>query len=162
MTKINQLSEKLMRYKQCEKLPKVLYIVGITSYDEIIEVVKSIYEINPIDLIEITVEENKKLISLAQIKIFNKFLSSKAHYKRKLAAINRADLLTTEAANNLLKSMEELNDDCYIILFSHQDNLISTLKSRVILTVNIANAQDKVPEKELNFYKNNLLENIFW
>lgn len=162
MTQLNQLSEKLISYKQYEKLPKVLYIFGIISYDEVIKVIRSIYEINPIDFFEITVEENKKFISLAQIKLFNKFLSSKAHYKYKLAAINRADLLTIEAANNLLKSVEELNDDCYILLFSHQDNLISTLKSRAILSVNIVDVQEKIHEKEMNFFKNNLLDNIFW
>ena len=115
-----------------------------------------------IDFFEIAVEEKKKLISLSQIKVFNKFLSSKAHYNRKVAVINRADLLTPEAANNLLKSMEELNDECYIVLFSHQDNLISTLKSRVIMSVNIVDTQEKISEKEMNFYTNNLLENIFW
>lgn len=162
MIEINQLAEKLICYKKIDKLPKVLYVFGMTSYDKVIDIIKSIYEINPIDLLEITVEENKKLISLTQIKIFNKFLNSKAHYKRKLAAINRTDLLTPEAVNNLLKSIEELNDDGYILLFSYKDNLISTLKSRVIMSVNIADIQDKEHEQEMNFYRNNLLENIFW
>lgn len=162
MIEINQLSKKLLTYKQYGKLPKVLYVVGMIDYEEVAKMMKEIYEINPIDFFEISVEDNKKLIGLNQVKKFNKFLSSRAYYTNKLAVVNRADLLTIEAANDLLKSLEELQSNCYILLFSNQDNLIPTLKSRVILTVNVSDSLKNKPDKELAFYKNNLLDNIFW
>lgn len=160
---INQLAAKLTISKENYQLPKVLFVISMTGYDEIIHFIRRIYEINPIDFFEISVEEDKKLISLNQIKKFNIFLNSKAHFQNKLACINRVDLLTLEAANNLLKSLEDVQDSCFILFFSHKDNLIPTLKSRVSLTVRINNkAANEEYLTEKKFIRDQLLNNVFW
>lgn len=159
--KINQLTDKLMMYKEKYQLPRVLFILSMTKYDIIIHNIRQIYEVKPVDFFEISVEKDRKQISLNQINQFNIFLNSKAYFQNKLACINRADLLTIEAANKLLKSLEDIQNNCYILIFAHKDNLISTLKSRVSLTVRITVESNAEYQTEKQFFNNRLLDNIF-
>lgn len=85
-----------------------------------------------IDVVEITPEDNKKSIGIEQIRISNKFLSEKPiNYKYKLVIIKKADLLTVQAQNSLLKTLEEPPEYAWLFLLSKSENsLLDTVISR--------------------------------
>jgi len=75
-------------------------------------------------------ESKKELITIKQSRNLIHWLSLKPRAKTKLAFVHRADLITTEAANALLKIMEEMPKRAALILFMPKLNILGTIKSR--------------------------------
>lgn len=82
--------------------------------------------------IEINVEEGKKNISIDQVRDLKERLYLTAtNGSYKVAIINQADLLTLEAANALLKIIEEPPKNSIIILITKRsEDILPTIKSR--------------------------------
>ena len=74
----------------------------------------------------------KKNISVDQIRSVTSFFhSTSAVSKKKIAIINAADDLNVSSSNAILKTLEEPNDDCYLILICNSvSKLLPTIKSR--------------------------------
>lgn len=88
-------------------------------------------ENNP-DLLEITPEENKKSIGIAQVQLINKFISEKPYsHKSKAVIIEKGELLTTQAQNALLKNLEEHPNYLNIIIGAKTEkDVLETVLSR--------------------------------
>ncbi len=85
-----------------------------------------------LNLKEDSKEENKKNISIEQVRELKEKLyltATRSIYK--IAVINQADLLSSEAANALLKLIEEPPQNSIIILITEKvDNILPTIRSR--------------------------------
>jgi len=77
-------------------------------------------------------EEDKKSISIEQVREFIKILNLSSFLNSyKIGVIKQADLLTPEAQNALLKTLEEPQDKVIIILLvDNEENLPKTILSR--------------------------------
>ena len=77
-------------------------------------------------------EDNAKQIKIDQIRELIAFIALKSHYGRtKLAIINPAEKMNRQAANCLLKTLEEPPGDSLIILITHQPMYLpATVRSR--------------------------------
>ena len=84
------------------------------------------------DLIQIMPEAGKKTISVDQIRYLGERLSLTPHLgELKIAVINPAESMTIQAANALLKTLEEPPGDTVILLLtSNKGRLPQTVKSR--------------------------------
>ena len=82
--------------------------------------------------IEINLEEDKKNISIDQVReLKERLYLTSATGSYKVAIINQADLLSLEAANALLKLIEEPPQNSIIILITKKvENILPTIKSR--------------------------------
>ena len=80
----------------------------------------------------VTVEEDKSQISIDQIRQLQTFIQlSQSGGGNKVAIISPADAMNINAANSLLKSLEEPPGNAVFILVSHQpDRLPATIRSR--------------------------------
>lgn len=89
------------------------------------------HENNP-DLLIIEPQDKKKTIGIGQARSTSKFLSEKPfQHKNKVVVINKAELLTTQAQNALLKTLEEPPSYATIILSAKTENsLLETVVSR--------------------------------
>lgn len=86
---------------------------------------------NP-DFLKIDLLEDKQQITVDQIRGMNDFINySRSFDAYKVILINQVDRLNINAANSLLKNLEEPSDNTVIILISSQfSRLIATIKSR--------------------------------
>ncbi|MFA6513922.1 MAG: AAA family ATPase [Patescibacteria group bacterium] len=77
-------------------------------------------------------EDNKKSISIEQVRVFIKDLSLSSFLDSyKIGIIKEADSLTNEAQNAILKTLEEPRDKVIVILLARsEDNLLPTILSR--------------------------------
>lgn len=84
------------------------------------------------DLKIISCEDDKKNISIDQIRNVIEYLSLTPHSSQnKIAIVNQAELMTTNAANSLLKTLEEPPKSALIFLITHRpDQLLPTILSR--------------------------------
>lgn len=84
------------------------------------------------DYFQIALVENKTQIVVDQIRELNEFLHmSRSYSGSRVAFINPAETLNVNAANSLLKSLEEPADNTVIILLTSQlSTLLPTIKSR--------------------------------
>lgn len=85
-------------------------------------------------ILSIACEENKKKISLAQVKLVLEFLYQKLPpgVQKKVVIIDDAEKLSIEAANSLLKVLEEPPPNSLLILVSqHPQALPTTIRSRL-------------------------------
>lgn len=93
------------------------------------------YKIDKFDIYFLSPDDSEgkaRAISLKQIKSAQHFLSLTPNSKYKMLYLEEANLLKREAANALLKTLEEPPQYAIIILYSERDNLISTVKSRCL------------------------------
>lgn len=72
----------------------------------------------------------KEVITIKQSRELIHWLSFKPQGKIKLAFVHHADCITSEAANALLKIMEEMPKQAALILFMPTLNTLDTVKSR--------------------------------
>src|SRR5680860_110869 len=88
-------------------------------------------EKNP-DLIILSPEEDKEKITIDQIREFEKKINFYPYLsKYKIAIIQKADMMTREASNAILKTLEEPSSTTILILLtSNSGNLLETIKSR--------------------------------
>jgi DNA polymerase-3 subunit delta' len=84
------------------------------------------------DYVHVTIAEKKTQILIDQIRQLNEFLRlSRSYQGSRVAFINPAEALNINAANSLLKSLEEPADNSVIILLTSQlSTLLPTIKSR--------------------------------
>ena len=84
------------------------------------------------DLIELTPPEKKERIGIDQVReVIRLAQFSPVQAKRKVCLIPRAETLTPEAANALLKIMEEPPRDlAFVVLAEHPSDLLPTIVSR--------------------------------
>lgn len=84
------------------------------------------------DLIELTPPEKKERIGIDQVReVIRMTQFSPVQAKRKVCLIPRAETLTPEAANALLKIMEEPPRDlAFVVLAEHSTDLLPTIVSR--------------------------------
>ena len=96
--------------------------------EELIKISDTIKE----DILDIfpNTESKKEIITIKQSRELIHWLSLKPQGKTKLAFIHHADLITLEAANALLKIMEEMPKRAALILFMPYLNTLATIKSR--------------------------------
>jgi len=84
------------------------------------------------DLISLTIEPERKSISIDQIRELIEALSLKSQYGHgKVVIVSPADALNNNAANSLLKTLEEPHDDTVILLCTSKPaSLPATIRSR--------------------------------
>lgn len=84
------------------------------------------------DIIKIEPEEGSKNIKIDQIRRLSEFVLRSSHSGgAKIAIIGQAHLLNSNAANALLKTLEEPNDNTHLLLISdHPGRLVATIRSR--------------------------------
>ena len=84
------------------------------------------------DYVHVTIDEKKTQILIDQIRQLNEFLQlSRSYQGSRVAFIHPAEALNINAANSLLKSLEEPADNSVIILLTSQlSTLLPTIKSR--------------------------------
>ncbi len=84
------------------------------------------------DILTIEPDEGSKNIKIDQIRWLTEFVIRSSHSGgAKLVIIQSAHLLNANAANALLKTLEEPNDDTHVFLVSdHPGRLVATIRSR--------------------------------
>lgn len=84
------------------------------------------------DLLHVTLEEKSKAIKIKQIRHMSELTANTAQQGgRKLVVIHPAEAMNTNAANALLKDLEEPSGDCVFILVTEQPAfLMATIRSR--------------------------------
>lgn len=84
------------------------------------------------DILRIEAEEGSKNIKIDQIRHLSEFVIRSSHSGGvKMAIIRDAHLLNSNAANALLKTLEEPNDNTHVLLVSdHPGRLVATIRSR--------------------------------
>lgn len=84
------------------------------------------------DFMSIKRLEDKQSILIEQIRELNYFLGlSRSYSLRRVVVISPADRMNTNAANSLLKSLEEPAPDTHILLLTaHSASLLPTIRSR--------------------------------
>lgn len=84
------------------------------------------------DLYHVSKPEDKRDISVDQIRDLITNVSLKPHSAvKKVAIIEQAELMNVNASNSLLKTLEEPPDSCLLILLTHRpDKLLATIRSR--------------------------------
>ena len=89
-------------------------------------------QINNPDIHIVTLEKEKKNIGISQVKLAIKFLQEKPFsHKNKVLIIDKADKLTVEAQNALLKTLEEPPEFALILLLTPTASaLLETVQSR--------------------------------
>lgn len=109
------------------------------------------------DYYHLQCDEERKAISIEQAKTAIKFLQKKSLYGQgMILLIERADLLTREAANALLLTLENPPQDAVIILTAgHESSLLATIRSRcLIVRLNIVS--EKIIEQALRKHYRNI------
>jgi len=116
-----------------EKTQEILDELGMKSHEN-----------NP-DLLIVKPQEKKKSIGIGQSRAASKFLNERPfQHKDKVVIVNRAELLTTQAQNALLKTLEEPPAYATIILSAKtEESLLETVVSRC----KKVRVGDKVAEK---------------
>lgn len=84
------------------------------------------------DIIHIKPEDGSKNIKIEQIRLLSEFVIRSSHSGgAKIAIINEAHLLNSNAANALLKTLEEPNHNTFLFLISdYPGRLMATIRSR--------------------------------
>jgi len=84
------------------------------------------------DIFTLAPEEDSKVIKIAQIRALNEFVANTAQQSgRKVVVIDPADAMNVNAANALLKNLEEPIGQTYFLLVSvNPSRLLATIKSR--------------------------------
>lgn len=84
------------------------------------------------DRLTIQKEEGKQVISVDQVRELGRFLSLSLSYSPvRVVNLLEAEAMNVNAANSLLKSLEEPNDNTHLLLLTHQSSqLLPTIRSR--------------------------------
>lgn len=107
-------------------------------------------------------EKKEKEIKIEQIRSLEHNLSLSAYFgKYKVAIIDDADRLTVSAQNSLLKTLEEPQKKCVLILICHNaEKLLPTIKSRCLIKKFSLVSNDEI--SALIEDEKNKKEFIFW
>lgn len=84
------------------------------------------------DFMLLETAEDKQVITVEQVRGLNRFLElSRSYSPNRVAVILNADTMNANAANSLLKSLEEPADNSYILLFTaNMARILPTVRSR--------------------------------
>lgn len=84
------------------------------------------------DFMLLAVAEDKQAITVEQVRALDRFLElSRSYSPNRVAVIVNAELMNANAANSLLKSLEEPADNSYILLFTaNKAGIMPTVLSR--------------------------------
>ena len=132
MDKINlkAISEKIGSFDS----PIVMLIVSrnIQQLEDVKQYVLSQIDVDSSDLLEIEpdVEGKKEVISIKQVRSLIHWISLTPQKTHKLVLIHKSHQMTEEAANALLKTLEEPPKYSIIVLFSPHKEILPTIKSR--------------------------------
>ena len=139
-------------------------IKGIGKYTFAKDFAKCILE-DPMMQDYYELEPDGKSIKVAQIRELQNVINIKPTFSEKsVYIIDDADLMTTEAQNSLLKTLEEPPEYAVIILIVHNErSILSTVKSRCV-NIKFSKLSDKDIKKyflknDLNFEDKNI--NVF-
>lgn len=114
--------------------PMVMLIVSRSSEQikKAKEYILSQIDVDSGDLLEIEPGEEGKaeVVAIKQSRSIIHWINLTPQKKHKAVFINRSDLMTEEAANALLKTLEEPPKYSVIVLFSAQKEILPTIKSR--------------------------------
>jgi len=118
-----------------------------------------------VDYFEIIPSKNKQSIGIDSTKKLKDWLTVKPfNSPNKIAIIRKADLLTTEAQNSILKQLEEPNPNTYIVLIvENPRSLLPTVLSRCELILDYRFSKEETFYQFVNLSKKEqflLLENI--
>lgn len=106
--------------------------VSEERFDESIESLSNVLGIEKFDLKILSKKEGETKIKIEDVRKWVGGLQLSARGEQgTLGVIRRADLLTPESANALLKTIEEPTKNTFILLLMTRDNLIFTIRSRV-------------------------------
>ena len=117
------------------------------------------------DYFEIIPSKNKQSIGIDSTKKLKEWLTVKPfNSPNKIAIIRKADLLTTEAQNSILKQLEEPNPNSYIVLVvENPRSLLPTVLSRCELILDYRFSKEETFYQFVNLSKKEqflLIENI--
>jgi DNA polymerase III delta' subunit len=86
------------------------------------------------DLVVVTLGDDKKDITIDQIRTLISYSNFQPiHSQSKVLIVNHADRMNPSSQNALLKTLEEIPGEQFIILIAHRrDNLLPTILSRVV------------------------------
>lgn len=84
------------------------------------------------DFMQVTVQEERQAILIEQIRELNYFLGlSRSYSHKRVVIITPAEHMNVNAANSLLKSLEEPAENTHILLLTaHSGQLLPTIRSR--------------------------------
>lgn len=134
MTQTKKILNQLKELSEQNRFPQILYLICHTKYDELLNEICKLLKIKVVDRLKVELEEDKKSIGIGQMKKFKNQIMTSALGNNKIGIILKADLLTEEAANSILKLIEDLPKQTYIIFIAETDKLIATLRSRISRT----------------------------
>ncbi len=116
------------------KIPSSYLLTGdINKSKQFVKEIIDQFQIDKFDIQNVSPDNSEgkvRAINIKQIKEAQHFLSLTPNFKYKMLFLEEANLLRREAANALLKTLEEPPQYAIILLYSQRDNLISTIKSR--------------------------------
>lgn len=116
------------------KIPSSVLLIGnISQAEEIVKEIIANYQILPEDVIRISPADSEgktESIGIKQIREMEHFLFLTPAGSVKAAIIEQADHISAQAANAMLKTLEEPPGYALIILISGSDNLLPTIISR--------------------------------
>ena len=151
----NNAWQKFTLARQSNHLPHALLLTGqqgVGKKNLAIKMIKSLLCLNPVnyvscnqckacktyetgahpDYLEVTLEEEKQQISVAQIRNLGNFLTrSRSFDGFRVILLHPIERMNNNAANSLLKSLEEPTKDTVIILLANSiSQILPTIKSR--------------------------------
>ncbi|PID33090.1 hypothetical protein CR969_02595 [Candidatus Saccharibacteria bacterium] len=111
------------------KLPQSLIIVAEPGLDGL-AVAEQLAKVHSADVLKLDIIKNKTLISVEQTRELVMSLRTNPANKR-LVIVPRAELMSEQAQNSLLKAIEEPGSDTYFVLITPSlDSLLVTIQSR--------------------------------
>ena len=139
-----QAQEKMKRHLNLQNLPIALPVP--TSHADNVPPVKKINAGMHPDMIRLGLEENKKSISISQIREMGRLISGRPNEAtHRMVLIQDADLMNVQAQNALLKVLEEPPESTFFILTAIRTApLLPTILSRCRLLKFFALSADQI------------------
>ena len=141
----------------------LIYIGEKSSLDKFIQEKFSLTLSNPTNVYITQRPEGKKSVGIEEVKAISEFAKLKGYNElTKIIIIDEGELLTTEAQNSLLKTLEEPPEYTQIIIrCNFYPDILPTIKSRCILINHSLNSKieqinrpdDKKNFTDLEFYE---------
>lgn len=126
------LLASLRRAREQNLLAAALGVFGPEElFAAIVDEVGQVLAIDRFDYLHLRPEEGERTIKILPAKNWLASLQRSARGQAKIGVVWGADKLTPDAANSLLKTLEEPPDHTYLLLLAERDNLLPTVRSRL-------------------------------
>jgi hypothetical protein len=110
------------------------YLITGGSKNQLKEKIKGLlqaWQVKPSDIFHLQIQEEKQSLGISEIRLFTKHLYLAPASSFAVGVIEQAEMLTLEAQNALLKTLEEPPKKARIILCApSQETLLPTIRSR--------------------------------